>query len=388
MKLKILIFLILIISITIPVSAKDTSKSSIVMDLESGRVLYENNSNEKKLIASTTKIMTAILSIENLNLNKKLIATEEILKMYGTSIYLELNEQMTVKDLLYGLLLRSGNDAAVVLANNVAESEEVFVELMNKKAKEIGMKNSKFSNCHGLDDETKNYSTAYDMALLSKYVYQNKTYREISNTKKYRAKTENKSYLWYNRNKLLSNYKYCTGGKNGYTPKAGRTLVTTASKDNLELTIVTLNDSNEYETHEYLYNKIFEKYKKYTIINKENFRISKEWYDGNLYIKESFSYPLTNDEIDKIITEISIDKITRKNSKVGRITIKLDNQIIGNIDIYNQQKEKEDETIFNKIKNYLTATLKKLKPGLQNNLKPGPLVPKPLEIYKSEVLTS
>ena len=196
----------------------DTAKSSIVMDLDSGRVLYENNADEKRLIASITKIMTCIIAIEEGDLDSEVEAGDEILKMYGTSIYLELNEKMKLIDLLYGLMLRSGNDASVVIAKAVAGSEEKFVKMMNDKAKEIGMTNTTFSNPHGLDEETKNYSTARDMAKLSRYAYKNKTYRKIIGTEEYRVQTDSKSYLWYNRMKLLGNYKYCTGGKNGYTP--------------------------------------------------------------------------------------------------------------------------------------------------------------------------
>ena len=170
MKRKI-IFIILtfsIMSIMPTAKALDTSKSSVVMDLNSGSVLYQKNANEKRLIASITKIMTAIITLENISLNKEIKVGEEVLKMYGTNIYVEVGEKITIKDLLYGLLLRSGNDASVVLANAVSKNEEEFVKLMNTKAQEIGMKNSTFSNPHGLDEETKNYSTAYDMALLSK----------------------------------------------------------------------------------------------------------------------------------------------------------------------------------------------------------------------------
>ena len=174
------------------------------MDLDSGRVLYQENIKEKKLIASTTKILTAIVTLENASLDKEVIIGDEVLKMYGTNIYIEVGEKITIKDLLYGLLLRSGNDAAVALAVAVSGSEEEFVKLMNKKAQDIGMKDSSFTNPHGLDDDTKNYSTAYDMALLSRYAYQNKTYRKIVGTKKYVTKTKDKTYLWYNRNKLLS----------------------------------------------------------------------------------------------------------------------------------------------------------------------------------------
>ena len=149
-------------------------------------------------------------------------------------------------------MLRSGNDAAVVLAKNVFGSEEKFVMEMNKKAKELGMKNTKFSNPHGLDEDTKNYSTARDMAILSKYAYQNKIYREIVGTKKYSCKTNFKSYLWYNRMSLINNYKSCIGGKNGYTPSAGKTLVSLASEDDMVLSIVTLKDADLYNNHENL----------------------------------------------------------------------------------------------------------------------------------------
>lgn len=353
MKQKI-IFIILTFSIMgiIPnVKAQDTSKSSIVMDLNSGRVLYQKNANEKRLIASTTKIMTALVTLENTTLNKEIKVGEEVLKMYGTNIYIEVGEKITIKDLLYGLLLRSGNDASVALANAVSKNEEEFVKLMNSKAEEIGMKNSTFSNPHGLDEETQNYSTAYDMALLSKYAYQNKTYRKISGTKKYTAKTDNKTYLWYNRNKLLNNYEYCTGGKNGYTPSAGRTLVTTATKDDLNLTVVTLNDPNEYETHEELYENIFNNYKNYTIVDKNTFTIDKSFYEGNPYIKESFTYPLTEEELAKIKTKIHISNTETNKHKIGTVIIELDNKQIGKLDIYNKAStKKEDKSIFTKLK--------------------------------------
>ena len=200
------------------------------MDLDSGRILYEKNAEQRRLIASITKIMTAIVAIEEGDLTEKITVGEEVLSMYGTNIYVEVGEKMKLRDLLYGLLLRSGNDASVVIAKAIAGSEEKFVDMMNQKAKEIGMKNTTFKNPHGLDEESENYSTAYDMALLSKYAYKNKTYRNIVSTNKYEVSTGKKTYLWYNRNKLLTTYEYCTGGKNGYTPRAGKTLVTTASK--------------------------------------------------------------------------------------------------------------------------------------------------------------
>ena len=323
----------------------DTANSTIVMDLDSGRILYEKNANQKRLIASITKIMTAIVAIEEGDLTEKITVGEEVLSMYGTNIYVEVGEKMKLRDLLYGLLLRSGNDASVVIAKAIAGSEEKFVNLMNKKAQEIGMKNTIFKNPHGLDEETENYSTAYDMALLSKYAYKNKTYRNIVSTDKYEVSTGKKTYLWYNRNKLLTTYEYCTGGKNGYTPRAGKTLVTTASKKGLNLTIVTLSDGDIYNNHIDLYEDFFSKYKRYKIIDKNNFRIDKEFVDEDVYLEDSFYYPLTSNEVNDIKTVVHFldDSAT---DEIGTIEIFLSNQKIGELPIYRKIKKKEQFSFF------------------------------------------
>ena len=315
------------------------------MDLDSGRILYEKNANQKRLIASITKIMTAIVAIEEGDLTEKITVGEEVLSMYGTNIYVEVGEKMKLRDLLYGLLLRSGNDASVVIAKAIAGSEEKFVNLMNKKAQEIGMKNTIFKNPHGLDEETENYSTTYDMALLSKYAYKNKTYRNIVSTDKYEVSTGKKTYLWYNRNKLLTTYEYCTGGKNGYTPRAGKTLVTTASKKGLNLTIVTLSDGDIYNNHIDLYEDFFSKYKRYKIIDKNNFRIDKEFVDEDVYLEDSFYYPLTSNEVNDIKTVVHFldDSAT---DEIGTIEIFLSNQKIGELPIYRKIKKKEQFSFF------------------------------------------
>lgn len=323
----------------------DTAKSSIVMDLDSGRVLYENNADEERLIASITKIMTCIIAIEQGDLDSDVEAGEEILKMYGTSIYLELNEKMKLIDLLYGLMLRSGNDASVVIAKEVAGSEEKFVEMMNEKAKEIGMTNTTFSNPHGLDEETKNYSTARDMAKLSRYAYKNKTYRKIIGTEEYRVKTDNKSYLWYNRMKLLGDYKYCTGGKNGYTPSAGKTLVTTHKKGNLKITVVTLYDNDEYNNHERLVEYAFDNYSNYDIVDKNDFNLVID--DNKYYVNKSFSYPLTDSEKDNVKVLASIDD-SINSGKVGNINISINNKTLKKIPLYIKE-EKKKENFFTKL---------------------------------------
>ena len=203
---------------------------------------------------------------------------------------------------------------------------------MNKMAEKLGMKNTVFENSHGLDEKTKNYSTAYDMAILMKYANKNKIYKKISSTTKYETKTTNKIYLWYNRNKLLTNYEYCTGGKNGYTPSAGKTLVTTAEKNGMQLVTVTLNDNNIYETQKRLYEKIFNDYQNYKIIDKENFFIDKNFINIDYYLKQDFIYPLTKEEIDEIVTVVKINN--KDSKKIGVIDIFLSEKKIGSIPIY------------------------------------------------------
>lgn len=352
---KVYIILMIVICFFVNVNfvdaVSDTATSTVVMDIDSKRILYEKNKDEKRLIASITKIMTAVVAIENKNLDDMVTIGEEVLPMYGSNIYIEVGEKMTLRDLLYGLLLRSGNDAAVAIATYVGGTEEKFVEMMNAKAQELGMKNTIFRNSHGLDEDTQNYSTAYDMALLSSYANTLLEYCEITSTEKWTVANDLKSYIWYNRNKLLTTYKYATGGKTGYTPKAGRTLVTTANKNNLNLTIVTLNDDNEYVTHESLYEYIFFKYENVLLIDKNNFYVDDYFYDGEIYVKQSFSYPLTETEKKLTETVVNIYKLDnyKNNDKVGEVSVLLNDKELYKENIYIRTKEKKEQNIFSKI---------------------------------------
>ena len=328
----------------------DSAHSTVIMDVNSGRILYSKDMNNERLIASTTKIMTCIIVLENSELNKQIEVGNEILEMYGTNIYLEVGEKIKVKDLLYGLMLRSGNDAAEVLANNVFGNKDIFIMKMNEKAKELGMNSTSFYNSHGLDDNTKNYSTAYDMALLGKYAYNNKMFRKIVRTKKYTANSDKKAYTWYNRMALLNDYKYCIGGKNGYTPKAGKSLVSYAKKDDLVLTIVTLDDDDIYNNHKYLYKKYFDSYKLYNVVDKDNFNIDSYFLKDKVFLKKSFYYPLRRDELDDVSTLIKISNETYEDI-VGEVDIKLKDEEIGKVNIYKRKEKKEDTNIFNKIIN-------------------------------------
>ncbi len=300
------------------------------MDSDSKRVLESSNMNEKKLIASTTKIMTAIVAIENIKLNKKIKVGDEISEAYGSMLYIKKGDILTVEDLLYGLLLQSGNDAAVVLANSI--SYDNFINLMNKKALEIGMYNTTFENPHGLDEQTKNYSTAYDLALLMQYAMQSSTFRTITSTKKYRVETNLDTYIWYNKNHLLDSYKYATGGKIGYTTSSGHVFVSSASKNNKNVIVVTIKDTDRFKNHEYLYEKTFSKYDSYLVLDQYNFFID-EGKNAHYYIKNDFRMLLTDDEKDKVTSNAVLYRKSNNNI-AGYIEVKLKGNIVYKQNIY------------------------------------------------------
>lgn len=346
--------LIIIISILFFCINTQAASSTIVMETDTKRILYQNNAYEKRLIASTTKIMTFIVAYEYGNefLDVLVEAGDEVLKMYGTSIYISYHEQMTLRDLLYGLMLRSGNDAAVVIAKFIAGNEENFVKLMNLKAQKLGMHNTIFNNPHGLDEETQNYSTAYDMALLSSYANKNNFYREVTGTKYYKVQTENKAYAWTNRNKMTFTYEKFISGKTGYTPSAGKTFVSTAKDNNLTLTVVTLNDSDIYETHKSLYEKMFTQYKNYVVVNKNTFPIVTKTNNKNAYIKENITYPIKDSEKDNLNIKVILYE-EKQNNIIGELKAYYKDDEINSIKIYEkEQKSKEKISFFQKIINF------------------------------------
>jgi D-alanyl-D-alanine carboxypeptidase len=328
------------------------------MDQTTGRVLSGKNYNTPMLIASITKILTCTIAIESNKLDDIVTVDDIINESYGSGIYIEVGEQLTLRDLLYGLMLRSGNDAALMVAKYVSGSIEDFVTKMNEKAKEIGMTNSVFVNPSGLDNEDEgNYSTAYDMALLTRYAMQYDEYRKIVSTKSYTLKTNKKTYIWKNKNKLL-NYDYITGGKTGYTQKAKRTLVSTASKNNMDLIVVTIKDTDDWNTHKYLYEYAFNNYTTYKVLNKNNFSVLKDtYYNNNLYIKNDLYIPLKNNETQKLVSHIKLEK--KKNYKEGDLVgvdeIYLDDELIHTENIYvSKNNITSKKTFFKKISEFFS----------------------------------
>lgn len=317
-----------------------SARNMIAMDMDTHRVLYESNANDPHLIASITKIMTAVVALELSDIESEVTISDIVLKSFGSGIYVEIGEKITLKDLLYGLMLRSGNDAALAIAEYVGKDVQTFVEYMNAKAVEIGMKNTKFINPHGLENNKGegNISTAYDMALLSSYAMQNETYREIVGTKHYVAKSDKKTYSWTNKNKMLSLYEYTTGGKTGFTEKARRTLVSTASHDGANVTVVTLNDPNDWDDHQDLYEALFQKYKNVKILAQDDFKVEGESYYKNdtLYIKDDVFVLLKDGEKEDISLDIHLQKkeAYEDGEVVGKVQIKLKEEVLKEVNVY------------------------------------------------------
>lgn len=253
----IVLSLALIFAVKIPARAElaVSAKAAILMHADSGRVLYEKNADEHMLIASTTKIMTAIVVLEHCELDDLVEVDSRSAGIEGSSMYLKAGESYTVEDLLYGLLLVSGNDAASALALHVADSMEEFAELMNAKAAELGMTESSFKNAHGLDEEG-HYSTARDMAKLAAYCMGNEDFARIAGTVSHTVGEQ----TLVNHNRLLREYDGCLGLKTGYTMAAGRTLVTCAERDGARYVCVTLNNPDDWDDHKALYDWAFANY--------------------------------------------------------------------------------------------------------------------------------
>lgn len=229
-----------------------SAASAVLMDAQSGRVLYEKDAHSQRLIASTTKLMTALVAVESTALDTQITMKPEY-QAEGSSMYLRFGEERTLEELLYGLLLASGNDAALAIAGGCGGEVETFVGWMNEKAAELGMKDTHFANPNGLDAE-EHYSTAYDLALLGRAVLENETLAKLVSTKSITVAGRSLT----NHNKLLWRYEGCTGMKTGYTDAAGRTLVSSAQRDGQSLICVTLKDPNDWDDHAKLFDYGFE----------------------------------------------------------------------------------------------------------------------------------
>ncbi|MDO6655328.1 D-alanyl-D-alanine carboxypeptidase family protein [Anaerobacillus sp. 1_MG-2023] len=336
-----------------------SARSAILIEQETGRVLYEKDAYTQRRIASITKIMTAIIAIESGKMNETVKISGNAAGTEGSSLYLKEGEKITLENLVYGLMLRSGNDAAVAIAEEVGGSLEGFVTLMNQKAEEIGMSHTVFMNPHGLDDHENHLSTAYDMAILTQYAMDNDTYRIISSTKVHKAPnaTEDWDYVWRNKNKLLTSlYSDSTGGKTGYTKRAKRTLVSTAERDGMTLIAVTLNAPDDWNDHISMFNWGYSNYELTLLEPKGIIKdVKDEPYKGNVRLNRDLSYPLTSEERDQIDSTIQLveppdeskwDEMGSTDDPVGMYIVKLNNKTIVKAPITFDSVEKKEKGLW------------------------------------------
>ena len=357
------------------------SKSAIVLDRTTKSVLFGKNEKEIRKMASTTKIMTAIIVIENANLYDTVIISKKAASTGGSTLGIKEGDKITICDLLYGLLLKSGNDTAVALAENVGGNLENFAKMMNKKAEELNLKNTHFVTPHGLDNEN-HYTTAFELAILTDYALNNQTFCNFVNTKSYTVAINGIPKNINNTNELLGNIQGVYGVKTGFTNGANRCLVTSCKRDNLDIICVVLGaDTKKFRTQdsikliEYAYanykmidlerivNEYFSKWKSENI---NKFHINKGVLNNiDLEIKD-FNYklyPINKKDIDKISTSIecnyNLDAPIKEISSVGSLVVNIGNNIVLKYNIMNINNI-EKKSCFYYLKDFLNDYFKYL----------------------------
>ena len=342
--------------------ASTSAKAMCVMEASTGRVLYGKNRHEKLPMASTTKIMTAITAIENCkDLDKRFEISPRAVGIPGTSLYLRKGETLSVRELLYGLMLISGNDASFAIGERVGGNVEKFLDMMNKTAHKIGALSSHFDNTHGLDSQT-HYTTAEDLARITSYAMQNQTFKEIVSTKNTKIVSgEGKTRYLKNKNRLLNSLAGCNGVKTGFTNDAGRCLVSSAERDGMTLVCVVLNCGPMFEESSQLLEKGFDEFKLYDLTNGYTYKRTIPVEEGRMSevrigTEGKFLYPLKESELDKVEYRVKVDEKlvapVKKGQEVGKVEIFIDNNLLFEEKIYTME-EVRGNTIWNKIKDFI-----------------------------------
>ena len=333
-----------------------SADSAILMDAQTGRVLYEKNPDSRSLIASTTKIMTALIVCEQCNVLDRMRIPKEAVGIEGSSMYLREGEVLTIQELLYGLMMHSGNDAAVALAIYCGGTVEGFAQLMNDKAHRLGLENTHFENPNGLDSPG-HYSTARDMAKLTAYAMKNPIFAKTVSTKSVRV---GERYLT-NHNKLLWRVEGVDGVKTGYTKAAGRILVSSATRNDRRLIAVTMNDPDDWRDHTELLNTGFSQYTLSQLIIKGQCVGTIEIAGGEtgsveLIAQEDFYYPLSHEETYTIILphpRFAYAPVV-KGQNAGFVYVCIGDQPVGKVNVCygetaEQQKRDSGKNIIQKL---------------------------------------
>ncbi len=328
---------VLFTPLSVPAHALETSAASaVVMDAGSGRVIYGQNIHAERSIASITKLMTALVAVEHCGDPDELVTVDpQAVGTEGSSMYLAYGEELPLRHLLYGLLLRSGNDAAVAIAIHCAGDVETFAEWMNDKAAELGLQHSHFANPNGLEAEG-HYSSAYDMALIARAVLDDPLLAEIVATK---SITLGERYL-ENHNKLLRRYEGCIGLKTGYTQAAGRTLVSAAQRMGTTFIAVTLHDPNDWDDHTALLDYAFENYHSH-LLARGGKTLATVAVEGSLaravsvVTASEVRYPLADDETPTVRIRLPacLKAPVKQGEVVGALVYSLNGEEIGRTDL-------------------------------------------------------
>lgn len=337
MRKKIIIFTLIftfILSQTSVFSYAISASSAVTMVSCTGELLYEKDAHRKMSMASTTKIMTALLACESERLDEEVTVTEKMIRVEGTSMGLRSGDKLTLFNIVKGMMLLSGNDAANAVAIFLSGSLEGFAEKMNKKASELKMTNTHFVTPSGLDDD-EHYSTAYDMALLASYAMKNEHFRQCVG--EYNGKVEyiNPScvYTYRNHNRFLTMYDGACGVKTGFTKKSGRCLVTAVAKDGCYIIAVTLNAPDDWNDHISLYNMCLPMIKSEKLNDKFNSEINVSGGEKNCVRASVHGDIITHTAKNKIRTQLLTEKIiyapVKKGDTLGFVRVYADEKLLG-----------------------------------------------------------
>lgn len=339
-----------------------SAASAALLDINSGCFLVEVNANERRPMASTTKIMTALVVLEHCALDETVTVPREAVGVEGSSVYLFEGEEITVRTLLYALLLSSANDAAVALACHTAGSVETFAAMMNEKAAALGLINTHFTNPHGLFDEA-HYTTARELSLITAVALQNQTFAKIVATPRYSVPQNGTeaTRLFLNHNRLLRTYEGAVGVKTGFTKKSGRCLVSAAEKNGLTLVAVTLDDPNDWRDHAALFDWGFAEYEGFTPLLPP---LTLSVVGGtagtvSLIPAPPFTLTLPTDHAEITVTA-ELPRFLfagfEANKTVGKLVWRMEGEIIGTVDLrtaHAVERAKIHRTFFEKLKDIL-----------------------------------
>lgn len=356
-----LIFICQMIFISSAYASDISAEYACVIESKTGKVLYEKNADMRAAMASTTKIMTAIIALENAKPDDIVTVSRNAAYQEGSSAYFKIGDEVRMEDVLYGLMLNSGNDAAVAIAEHISGNSDDFAVLMNKKAKEIGAYNTSFINPNGLYDE-KHYTTAEDLAKITAYAMKNETFCEIVSSKTKEITVVNTGVKMYfsNHNKMLKTYDGATGVKTGFTKKAGRCLVSSAERDGIELISVTLNAPDDWTDHKNLLDEAFSEVKYKTIVKKGQ-KISEITANGikiGAVCGEDITVPYFGSAGEyELVTHLvkNISAPVNDGDKIGICDVVYDEKIIKQVDLLSDTNIYKKKSFIEFIKDFFIS---------------------------------